>query len=901
MQSSSSTLDNSADDDGLDFLRSMIAEEHVDHQQLPQLSVHQHASTITIDNMSELLRGSSGRRRSSTQDDDQDEEDDDDVDMLKGIADADDGGSLASYNMGYNNNNNPDANRPTYISATCDGLDEDHDHDNYDNDHDHDNDPHMLVSSPPSIPGGASRTPAANKDQRGPPISPMKHSRELTCSTEKMVKYAHAYANATDDVPSDNRPDLHIDHPHPDPHPHLRLPRENVTTTLQDMFEREQHADTSFMRRASSVGSNTTSQAGNVTINNPVGNEYMHCDNPLHHHSSSSVDVVDSQPHAQDGNKDETEHSSTLSDNSSTRKKTSSPKTSHPRLSNNNRRSKTYPPSSSPASVSQPQMASPSPPSQRPLAVGLPPPPPPHLIKQIQSHAFHMMAVQHLPVHIQAEAAAAAQAAVAIVAARAGVTVPSMPTPTTTARAQPPQLTPQQLQMFQQQFLQMSQSSNVSNNEPTPQEGIKIDYAAAGEAVAAAAATASKATEQRSSHHNSNEFPQVVSTNTPIAIKKKPTEKESSANVGTVMTPPTMPNTPLTATAALSSSTLDVDASSALPHYFTVSDRDDQSVSSAYSASSRGSGTVSCNSGACRGSSRRRIASSSSMSTSSGGKAKNQQPKKTPRQVKKRVGAASPKGSAGRSRQTSSSTSYRGGSLRSMQRARSYTAPGSINGSHGFGIQIPPMPMGPLSPLPSPPVGSPLPDVRSMRVTTPPRTSLTPTPSSADKPRNRASAAPLVRQHSYPVTSDSRTRSKAHTTTTPQSFHQVSTTGISPPPGSVVAATSETPSSYPSSSRATTTPATPANALLGQPPSSMPLVGGGRGVPPVPFFVPPLPVAGLPIMPAGQQATIKCWCGGSYPAGNKDAETAHAMTTQHKGWIARSQAQFYKMQNNATR
>ena len=369
------------------------------------------------------------------------------------------------------------------------------------------------------------------------------------------------------------------------------------------------------------------------------------------------------------------------------------------------------------------------------------------------------------------------------------------------------------------------------------------------------------------------------------------------------MTPPTMPNTPLTVTTAFSSRTLDVNASSAPPHYFTVSDRDDQSVSSAYSASSRGSGTVSCNSGASvRGPTRRRIASSSSMSTSSGGKAKHQQPKKTPRQVKKRGGAASPKGPAGRSRQTSSS-SHRSGSARSMQRARSYTAPGSINGGHGIGIQIPPMPMGPFSPLPSPPVGSPLPGVRSMRVTTPPRTSLTPTPSSADKPRNRASAAPLVRQHSYPVTSDSRTRSKAQTTTTPQSFHQVSTTGISPPPRSVVAATSETPSSYPSSSTTATTPATPANALLGQPSSSLPLVGGGRGVPPVPFFVPPLPVAGLPIMPAGQQkAMIKCWCGGSYPAGNKDAETAHAMTTQHKGWIARSQAQFYKMQiKNATR
>ena len=892
MQSSSSTLDNSADDDGLDFLRSMIAEEHDDHQQqLPQQSAHQHASTITIGNMSELLRGSSGRRRSSTQDDDQDEEDDDDVDMLKGIADADDGGSLASYNMGYNNNNNSDANRPTYINTTGDGLDEDHD-----DDHDEDND-RRMVSSPPSVPdrnNKAPRAPAANKDsnhmqyqhQQGPPISPMKHSRELTCSTEKGVKYAHVYAKATDDVPSDNQPYLHIDHPHPDPYPHLRLPRENVTTTLQDMFEREQHADTNFMRRASSVGSNTTSKAGNVTINNTVGNEHMHRDNPLHHHSSSSVDGIDREPHAQEGDKDEIEPSSTISDNSSTRKKTSSPKSSRPRLSatssssNKNRRSKTYPPSSSPAC--------------------LPPPPPPHLIKQVQSHAFHMMAVQHLPVHIQAEAAAAAQAAVAIVAARAGVTLPRMPLPTTTAGAQPPQLTPQQLQLFQQQFLQMSQSSNVSNNEPTPQEGIKIDYEAAGEAVAAAAATASKATEQRSSHQNSNEFPQVVSTNTPTTVKKKPTEKESSANVGTVMTPPTMPNTPLTATAALSSSTLDVDASSAPPHYFTVSDRDDQSVSSAYSASSRGSGTVSCNSGACRGSSRRRIASSSSMSTSSGGKAKNQQPKKTPRQVKKRGGAASPKGSAGRSRQTLSS-SYRGGSVRSMQRARSYTAPGSINGGHGFGIQIPPMPMGPLSPLPSPPVGSPLPDVRSMRVTTPPRSSLTPTTSSADRPRNRASAAPLARQHSYPVTSNSRTSSKAHTTTTPQFFHHVSTAGISLPPGSAVAAKSETPSSYPSSSTTATTPAIPANALLGQPPSSMPLVGGGR-VPPVPFFVPPFPVAGLPIMPAGQQqATIECWCGGSYPAGNKNAETAHAMTNQHQVWIARSQAQFYKMQNNAKR
>lgn len=303
-----------------------------------------------------------------------------------------------------------------------------------------------------------------------------------------------------------------------------------------------------------------------------------------------------------------------------------------------------------------------------------------------------MMAVQYLPVHIQAEAAAAAQAAIAIVAARAGVKMPSMPTPTAAVGAQPPQLTPEQLQMFQQQFMQMP-ASRASKNDPPSQEGTKIDYAAAGEAVAAAA-TASKVT-VRKGRATSTDLPQVVTTSTSISplaspttsdrrikqnvipkmAKKNSTEKESAAHGDTVMTPPIMPNTTLTATAALSSSTLDVDASSAPSHYFSVSDRDDQSVSSAYSASSRGSGTVSCNSNACRGPMRRRVTSASSMSTSSGGKAKNQQPKKTPRQVKKRGGAASPRGIAARSRQSSSSSSYRGGSVRSMQRARSYTAP----------------------------------------------------------------------------------------------------------------------------------------------------------------------------------------------------------------------------------
>ena len=462
--------------------------------------------------------------------------------------------------------------------------------------------------------------------------------------------------------------------------------------------------------------------------------------------------------------------------------------------------------------------------------------------------------------------------------------------------------------------------SRAPKNDPPSQEGTKIDYAAAGEAVAAAA-TASKAT-VRKGRAMSTDLPQVVTTSTSISplaspttsdkpvkqnvipktSKKNSTDKESSAHGDTAMTPPTMPNTPLTATTALSSSTLDVDASSAPSHYFSVSDRDDQSVSSAYSASSRGSGTVSCNSNACRGPMRRRVTSASSMSTSSGGKAKNQQPKKTPRQVKKRGGAASPKGIAARSRQSSSSSSYRGGSVRSMQRARSYTAPGNINGSNGFGIQIPPVPTGPLSPLPSPPIGSPLPDVRSMRVTSPPRTSLTPTPtpSSADRPRNRASTAPLVRHHTFPVTSNSKTTSKAPSATPapPQFFHPAAMVGISPPPATTATASSETSASYPSSTAATT-PATPANAWLGQPPTSLPL---GGGVSPVPFFFPPFPIAGMPMMPAGQQqATIQCWCGGSYPAGNKQAETDHAMTTQHKDWIARSQAQFYKMQNSALR
>lgn len=210
-------------------------------------------------------------------------------------------------------------------------------------------------------------------------MSPMKHSREL--STED-VKYADA--NDEDDVPSDNRPYLH--------NPHLQLPRENATT-LQDMLKREQHraddsrgqsnttyADNSFMRRTSSIGSNTTSKAGNVTSSLTtnsyiaVGDGYMHRNHPLRH-SSSCVDVdEDADTEAGDKNKDESS-----SDNSSTKKKASSsqkpsrPRSSASSLSNNNRRSKTYPPSSSTTSASSSQFQAPS---QPPLAVaGLPPPP----------------------------------------------------------------------------------------------------------------------------------------------------------------------------------------------------------------------------------------------------------------------------------------------------------------------------------------------------------------------------------------------------------------------------------------------------------------------------------------------------------------------------------------------
>lgn len=945
MQSSSSAYDVSADD-GLDLLRSMIAEEHGDDgQPQPPVRAHQHVSTLTIDNMSELLRATS-RRRSLTQDDD----DDDEVDMLKGITDADDGGSLASYN------NNPDGIIHNTTCARHDDGEEDDD----------------QMASPPSSPNrnaGRARRGThrqTNYDslqmqqmqmqtqmhyQRGPPMSPMKQSREL-----------QGDGNASDDImPSDGRSYLHRHanaNASSNARANLQPPWENVMAVhavlegeqqLQQQQPRKQeqerpidgqnnimYSDTSFMRRTSSVGSNTTSKAGNVTSSSTGGSEYTHRDKPLHHDVDIDIDA-EADAEADDGHEDKAESSSTISDNCS-RRKISSQESSRPRSSASasstssisskpttgvhNARSKTYPPSSSSAPRSQ--TANP-PPSQRPLlAVGLPPPPPPHLIEQVQtqakSQAFHMMAVQHLPAHIQAEAAAAAQAAVAIVAARAGVTVPStssMPTPTATVGAQPPQLPPQQMQMFQQQFLQMQ--PNASNDDP-PSQGPKIDYAAAGEAVAAAAtATASKATERRA-QQNTSDLPQVVTTNAstsplaspntsdkrikqnviPKTATKNPTKKEPSAHVDTAMTPPTMPNTPLTATAALSSGTLDVDASSAPAHYFSVSDRDDQSVSSAYSTSSRGSGTVSCSSNACRGPMRRRVISASSMSTSSGGKPKQQQAKKTPRQVKKRGGAASPKGSA-RSRQPSSSSSYRGGPSRSMQRARSYTAPGSINGSNGFGIQIPPVPMGPLSPLPSPTIGSPLPDVRSMRVTSPPRASLSPTPSSAERPRNRASTAPLVRHHSYPATTNDKTSSKSPPATPvpPHFFHPAVMTGISPPAAMTVEATSETPAPYSS-----TTPATPANPWLGQLPSSL-LPGGG--VSPVPFFIPPFPIAGMPMMSAGQlqpnqhQATIQCWCGGSYPAGNKEAEAEHAATKQHKHWVARSQAEFYKMQNSASR
>ena len=481
-------------------------------------------------------------------------------------------------------------------------------------------------------------------------------------------------------------------------------------------------------------------------------------------------------------------------------------------------------------------------PGQRPLS----PPPPSHLIEQFQvqakSRAFHMMAVQHLPVHVQAEAAAAAEAAVAIVAARAGVSSMS-------GGGQ------QQLQA-QAAFHQLHQQAGYK-------DAAAIDYEAAGKAIVEAAASSRKLSPIPSPKTPDKRIKQI-----PPSLSKKlapppfaGAEKESTfryACAKTALTPPTMPTTPLTATdaCAVRSASLDVDDRNTPPaHYFSV--EDDQSATSSYSASSRGSG---------RDSMRRRVTSASSLSTSSGGKGKSQ-PRKTTRHVKKRSGASSPKGTPSRTRHASSSStasSFRSSQARSQhQRSRSYTAPANISGTRMFGINIPQVPTGPMSPLSSPPLGSPFPDMRGMHVTSQPRSS--PIPSVSRIPANRSATIPLVRQHSYPASSTSNQNHKvlpANTPLHPQFFHAASTMGISPPP-------------------TVASPNTSANL-------------------PFPFLALPYPMPGMPTMQShpNQQCTrVQCWCGGTYVPGNKRAEEEHAQTPQHRQWLANAQAHFYKMRD----
>lgn len=752
------------------------------------------------------------------------EDEGEDVDMLQGITDADDGGSLASYDPTSTDNN-----------SNSSGI------------------------------AGAS---ANGRYQRGPPISPMKRSRDLDSdpTQERMT------------MPS--RPSKNV----------LSL-RENLEQAMQEaLIQEAQYVDADH----------------NDNGNDAKGEQRRPGDNTSR--SSSSVG---------DG-----EESSLVSDKKSTKK---NPPSRRPQSVANSPKPKSKPNSKSKPTTPTAQHSPPPQviPSQRPL----PPPPPPHLVEQFQtqakSQAFHMMAVQHLPPHIQAEAAAAAQAAVAIVAARAGVSLPAAAPaaaggagtgtgtgsstssvcsqPQAQAQLQPPQLQPPHLQMFQQyQQLQMQAQKQQGQQPQGPSKGqlhtpsrAAIDYEAAGKAVATAAtaATAAQDSGRTRDSPDGGELPGIVATSANTSpLPSPPTASKAFAKRikhmpnKPAVTPPTMPNTP--ATAALNASTLDMDVGSAPHHYF--SDRDDQSISSNYSTSSRGSGTVTCTStNACIALARRRVTSTSSLSTSSGGKAKQQQPKKTTRQVKNKGGTASPKSSA-RSRQTSSLSSHRGVPTPRMQRARSLTAPGNINGSNEFGIQIPPVPMGPLSPLPSPPVGSPLPDVRSMRVTSPPRS--VSTPSSAGRPR-------AVRQHSYPAPTTAKTGSKAPPAT-PSHFFHASTTGISPPPAISSTIAPQTPASF-STSAATTSAITPANAWLGQPPS-FPQPGGGA----VPFCIQPFALQGMPNMTPGQsnhqQATIQCWCGGSFTAGSKNAEIGHTQTKQHQEWIANSQAQFYKMRESTS-
>ena len=777
---------NGAGDDGLDFLRSMIAEEHHEQAQVPAHAHRQHRSgSLSID-MGELhvLRGQG--TSSTAQGPEADGGDgDEDVNMLQDIADADDGGSLASYN-------------PDPISEE---------------------DRIMTISSPPSSPvRNANSRQINNKSsdnpsrmqlqQRGPSmqISPIKRSRKLdaarnnTSSDNPYLPPAQVVLGTS--IGSHPR-SISVEH-HQNQHHN-----DATNTTHAGQYKRE------LKRQVSSQDHERMYSASDLE-------EHMHRENPLRR---SSVAVEDQEEQMVSG-------LTSATDNTPSAQKVPSRRTqliSKTAKSNNKGRAKSK---------------SPTQPSSHPTQRPLPPPPPPHLIEQFQvqakSRAFHTMAVQHLPVHIQAEAAAAAEAAVAIVAARAGVGISS-----TSGGGQ------QELQAFHQLHQQAGCNAAAA----------AIDYEAAGKAIAEAATSSTKISPIPSPKTPDKRVKQI-----PPSLSKKLApppfagpEKESTfryACAKAALTPPTMPCTPLTATeaCAVRSASVDVDDRKTPPaHYFSV--EDDQSATSSYSASSRGSG---------RDSMRRRVTSASSLSTSSGGKGK-AQPRKTTRHVKKRSGASSPKGTpTSKNRHASSSStasSFRSSQARSQdQRSRSYTAPANISGTRLFGMNIPPVLMGSVSSLSSPPLGSPLPDMRGMRVTSPPRSS--PIPSVTRTPTNRSATVPLVRQHSYPA---SATRNQTHnalpanTPLHPQFFHAASTMGISPPP-------------------TVASPNTSANS-------------------PVPFLALPYPIPGMSAQPNQQFTRVQCWCGGTYVPGNKRAEEEHAQTPQHRQLLANAQAHFFKMRD----
>jgi len=784
-------------DDGLDFLRSMIAEEHHEQAQVPAHAHRQHRSgSLSID-VGELhvLRGQ-GTSSTAHGPEAEHYDGDEDVNMLQDIADADDGGSLASYN-------------PDQISEE---------------------DRIMTISSPPSSPVRNANGRRINNHSSSNPSRMQLPQRDHTMQISP-IKRSRKQADARTNTSSDDRlylPPAQVvlgtsmgSHPRSISVEHHQNHHHNdaTNTTHTGQYKRE------TKRQVSSEDHERMNSASDLE-------EHMHRDNPLRR---SSVAVE-----AEDGEEQMESDLTCATNNSPTAQKIPSRRTqSISTASNTNTRRKAN-------NKGRAKSKSPTQPSSHPTQRPLPPPPPSHLIEQFQvqakSRAFHTMAVQHLPVHIQAEAAAAAEAAVAIVAARAGVGISS-----TSGGGQ------QQLQA-QAAFHQLHQQAGCN-------AATAIDYEAAGKAIAEAASSSMKISPIPSPKTPDKRIKQI-----PPSLSKKlapppfaGAEKESTfryACAKAALTPPTMPCTPLTATEAceVRSASLDVDDRRTPPaHYFSV--EDDQSATSSYSASSRGSG---------RDSMRRRVASASSLPTSSGGKGKSQ-PRKTTRHVKKRSGASSPKGTpTSRNRHASSSStasSFRSSQARSQhQRSRSYTDPANISGTRLFGMNIPPVLMGSVSPLSSPPLGSPLPDMREMRVTSPPRSS--PIPSVTRTPTNRSATVPFVRQHSYPA---SATRNQTHkalpanTPMHPQFFHAASTMGISPPP-------------------TVASPNTSANS-------------------PVPFLALPYSIPGMSAQPNQQFTRVQCWCGGTYVPGNKRAEEEHAQTPQHRQWLANAQAHFFKMRD----